>query len=119
MMKLKKSLIVILFLALFHYQFSVVAQGPECCDRHALITSFNSNDAMQIIGSHEESHDAYCSSMRTSLAELMTSDCFHFVNSEFVNAYRQMASQEGWSSIIKPSNVPEHESKATKKSIKL
>ena len=54
-------------------------------------------------------HDAYCHSMRTALAELMSSDCFHFLYAETVNKYREKAMREGWSSIVKPSNVPEHE----------
>jgi len=102
--------VLCVFLVPIMFQINIAyAQGPECCDRHGIITSCNSNDPMQIIGSHSESHDAYCRSIKTSLAQLMVDNCFHLLNEEFVNAYRQNANQEGWASIVKPSNVPEHE----------
>lgn len=109
MINLKKSLTVIVFLILSTYQFIAIAQGPDCCDRHAIISSCNSNDPMHILGSHDQSHDAFCSSIKTRLAELMTQDCFHFLNAEFVDKYRQKANEEGWGSLVKPANVPEHE----------
>jgi len=102
MNKLLTILIIFLF---FQGQSNLIAQNSDCCDRHAILNSCTSNDPMNIIGSN----DTYCRSIRIRLTELMTEECFHFLNTEIVDSYRQRANEEGWGELVKPSNVPNHE----------
>ncbi len=96
----------LIFLGLIIIQIGhTYAQGPECCDRHAIIKTCTADDPMNITSSM----DAYCPSIRATISERLTRDCFHLLYGETVDAYRERANREGWGSIVKPSNVPDYE----------
>ena len=104
-MKLVIKITTLIIVFISYTYASPFAQGPECCSRHAIISICSSYDPMGIIGDN----DTYCRSISTRLAELLTGDCFHFMDPEVIEEYRQQETEAGRGHLVKPSNYKEHE----------
>ena len=81
------------------------AQGPECCSRHAIIGECSYKDPMGMLFSK----DIFYRSIRTRLAELMTSECFHFIVPEVIDDYWKREIESGNAILMIPNHYPEHE----------
>jgi len=81
------------------------AQGPECCSRHAIFGECTYNDPMGMLFSK----DIFYRSIRTRIAELMTSECFHFIVPEVIDDYWKREIESGNAILMIPNNYPEHE----------
>jgi hypothetical protein len=109
-------------LMMMSISYDTAAQGPECCSRRAILKSCTINDPMGIMGTagikedvdpyaeeptfvltSSDLQESFCSSVQTRLAQLLTRDCFHLINPEYVDHNRQVAQRDGWSSLLKPS----------------
>jgi len=100
MLRIIIGLMVIILLCFFHNDTH--AQRTDCCSRRAIISGCTFNDPMGIIGSH----DNYCRSVKTRLAELFRVEgqvnCFLVTRPGYIELNRKIAKEQGWEHLLKP-----------------
>ena len=79
MKKLNKSITLILYLLLFHSQFIVTAQGPEVCQREAVIYCDFYQAFLEDVFSKNAAGDEFCDAVKPKLTQLFTRDRFKII----------------------------------------
>ena len=106
---LHKILFSIILIALFLSPAVSLAQGDDCCQRHAVHGKYTLNDPMGIMAYE----DAFRISLQNYLQQNLTRECFHFLQSEgvdhFVEQDTTSLSNAGNDNIWVPIDLPPHE----------
>ena len=129
--------VAIAFLMITTISSDIAAQGSECCSRHAVLKSCTIDDPMGMMGedvnvdnltqpppSRDSSiiwlddpsrmtllgpQETFCSSVQTTLAMILSRDCFHIQDRTMMARGSAFSQQDEWTSTQKTSKPDETE----------